>query len=512
MSSEKTDGIPFMVTAAMKEKLRELGFSDDGIANLKPEEANYILERGVTAAKWVDYLKAKAGAAKPREEEKVVPINKRAEEAFAARLKKVREGRDKKKTETETKQNKADEALRGLGLGEAKPKSKLSGIPYWWLDHLNRREYQGLVLRPDTLNQEIMEKGHRYLNLWRGFAVQPRQGNWSRMRSHIYEVLAAGDQGGGDYIIKWSAFGVQHPELRAEQALCFRGEEGIGKGTFANAYLQLFGEAHGFRVQSTRELTGDFNAHFRDRVVVLADEAIWGGDKAAESKLKGLITEPTFPLEGKGKDIIRWKNHLSFIVTGNAKWIVPAGPKARRWTVFDCPETYLGNKRYFDAIQQELANGGLEAMLYDLLHMPLGEFHPRVGYKTAALQDQKRESLEPAWKALEMILQDGVLAPGAAPANAASLAAIVGHARDMVPFLKTRTDKELRDAMKSLGATARRDNTGFARLWYFPPLPACRAAWEGKFGPWKWDPAEDWGVEARSVEEILNSRLDDIRH
>ena len=78
MSSEKTDGIPFMVTAAMKEKLRELGFSDDGIANLKPEEANYILERGVTAAKWVDYLKAKAGAAKPREEEKVVPINKRA--------------------------------------------------------------------------------------------------------------------------------------------------------------------------------------------------------------------------------------------------------------------------------------------------------------------------------------------------------------------------------------------------------------------------------------------------
>jgi hypothetical protein len=171
--------------------------------------------------------------------------------------------------------------------------------------------------------------------------------------------------------------------------------------------------------------------------------------------------------------------------------------------VFDPAESRRDDKPYFRAIQEELANGGREAMLYDLLRRPLGDFHPRVGYKTVALQDQKRHSLEPAFKALEAMLQDGVLAPGAVPPNAASLAALVHHSGEMVPFLKTRSDAELRDAMRLVGAVSRRNNTGMSRLWYFPPLAACRGAWEGKFGPWKWEPADDWQTEARSMKDIL---------
>jgi hypothetical protein len=360
----------------------------------------------------------------------------------------------------------------------------------WWLTHPRREEYFELVLRPDTLAREVQVHGRRCLNLWRGFAVKPKAGDWGRMREHIYNVLAAGNTEAAEYIIRWAAFGVQHPIERAEQALCWRGEEGIGKGTFANAYLRLFGP-HGFRVQSAHELTGRFNAHFRDCVLVLADEGIWGGDKAAENKLKGLITEPTFPLEPKGKDIIRWPNYLSLMVTSNAKWIVPAGPKARRFTILEPSESHWDDKPYFDAIQAELASGGLAAMLHDLLDLPLGGWHPRVGFKTPALQDQKRHSLEPAWKALEMMLQDGILTPNASPPHASPLAALVRHARDIVPFLKTRSDTELKEAFRFVGATARHNSAGDARLWYFPALTTCRKTWQSKFGAWQWDPVND---------------------
>jgi len=43
--------IPFMTTAAMKEKLRELNFTDEQIANLTPQEAHEILGKPKDAAR-----------------------------------------------------------------------------------------------------------------------------------------------------------------------------------------------------------------------------------------------------------------------------------------------------------------------------------------------------------------------------------------------------------------------------------------------------------------------------
>ena len=45
-----------------------------------------------------------------------------------------------------------------------------------------------------------------------------------------------------------------------------------------------------------------FNAHQKKCLFLLGDEAVWGGDKRAEAKLKEMITEPTTICEFKGKD------------------------------------------------------------------------------------------------------------------------------------------------------------------------------------------------------------------
>src|SRR5262249_40891328 len=59
----------------------------------------------------------------------------------------------------------------------------------WWLKHPERRQYFGLVFEPGGA---LVIEGK--LNLWTGWGVEPKRGDWSLMREHIFEVLAARDE------------------------------------------------------------------------------------------------------------------------------------------------------------------------------------------------------------------------------------------------------------------------------------------------------------------------------
>ncbi len=92
---------------------------------------------------------------------------------------------------------------------------------------------------------------------------------------------------------------------------------------------------------------------------------------------------------------------------------------SHRCAVSDIDERYAKGrapedvrKEYFGAIQREIAEGGAAAALYDLLQMPLGDWHPREIPMTAGLMRQKKESLRGNFQWLEPLLQSGTL-----PAN-----------------------------------------------------------------------------------------------
>jgi hypothetical protein len=55
------------------------------------------------------------------------------------------------------------------------------------------------------------------LNLWRGWGVPPEAGDWSLMRQHLVEVIAAGNAEAAEYILNWLAWAVQHPAERAQR-------------------------------------------------------------------------------------------------------------------------------------------------------------------------------------------------------------------------------------------------------------------------------------------------------
>ena len=66
-------------------------------------------------------------------------------------------------------------------------------------------------------------------------------------------------------------------------------------------------------------------------------------------------------------------------------------------------------RAYFNSLREEIANGGREAMMWDLLHRPIDDWDAEAFPITTALMKQKRQTLRGFDKAFEGWLQTGVL-------------------------------------------------------------------------------------------------------
>lgn len=258
---------------------------------------------------------------------------------------------------------------------------KQVGLGQYWLEAADRRQYGDVVFAP---NQDVPD----VYNLWRGFSVAPRRGNWSKMRNHIKKVICAGDKVLYEYVLGWMSRAIQRPDCPGEVALVLQGARGAGKGSFVHPFGRLFGQ-HYLQVTQARHLVGNFNAHLRDCLILFADEAFWAGDHQSENVLKALVTEPTIMIEPKGINPYSIRNFLHIIIATNNDWAVPAGERERRYCVLKVSDIHAQDTAYFAALRAEMEdNGGLGAMLYDLQKMDLSKFNVRKVPYTTGLMEQ----------------------------------------------------------------------------------------------------------------------------
>jgi hypothetical protein len=146
-------------------------------------------------------------------------------------------------------------------------------------------------------------------------------------------------------------------------------------------------------------VTGTFNGHLTRLLLLHADEAFWAGDKDAEGSVKDLITNDEQVIEYKYFEAIRIASYVRLLVSGNSDWAVPAGLRERRFAVLDVGEDHIQDVAYFTAIIGQLDKGGREALLHHLLRFDLASVDLWTIPKTAALLEQKVESMTPlqAW-------------------------------------------------------------------------------------------------------------------
>lgn len=261
-----------------------------------------------------------------------------------------------------------------------------------WHSHPRRRSYAGVEFFP---NPDGAKSTPEYLNFWRGFEVTPSaSGAYPTFHDHLLNNICDGDIELFKYVFGWMAHIVQKPRERLGTAIVLRGRRGTGKSKMGEVLGSLF-PSHYFQVDDARYVTGQFNAYMSGCLLLQADEAVWAGDKAAEGRLKGLITSETQMIESKGVDPIRMKNNVRLIMTSNEGWVVPAGMDERRFVVLDVNPRCAQNRTYFAEMDDELNAGGRERLLYDLQTFDLSQVDLWQLPQTDALLEQKLRSLDP---------------------------------------------------------------------------------------------------------------------
>jgi hypothetical protein len=369
-----------------------------------------------------------------------------------------------------------------------------------WLEHRRRRQYAGVDLVPG--DRGVLENG--YLNLWRGWGVQPVAGEWPRLREHVHEVLANGNEAEALYIFKWVAWSLQNPDKIAEVALALLGPKGAGKGVFARALRRIWG-GHGLHLVDQHLLIGRFRGHLRHALFVIVDEAFWsGGDKASIGAIQGLITEDRIVIEQKGIDASLWRNRLHLMLLAEQEKVLPAGAGERRYVVVEASDRYAKvgtateeeRRAYFGALNQEIEHGGVEAMMHDLMDWDLGSWHPRQTIDTAALRRQQTLNMNVLEGWFETVLMAGRLAPqaelalGTTPANCATWASLASSFEQQTQ--RKVNDATLRLFLEQQGGQRWRNKA--ARGWQFLPLAEHRERWVRRYGRREWESPEtaDW--------------------
>jgi hypothetical protein len=282
----------------------------------------------------------------------------------------------------------------------------------FWNTHPRRREYQGWIFKPSIDNSDVdLGQAGVYLNRFQGWPYSKTdrgRGEWRLFKELIYRVLAQSNDDWYDYIIKWMAYSVQYPEQPQQVLMVFQGKKGIGKSLVTERWKRLFGNG-GMTTQRMEDLVGQFNHRLATTCALLMEEGIWAGDKAAENRLKQLITGESVQTEAKFANAQETANYLSIIMNTNEQWAVPASPDERRFAVFEAIEVWPKNDPFFGKVIREMDyEGGMQAFFFDLFHMDLGDWRPQGAIPmTPALAAQMGTTLGPVAEWWGEILERG---------------------------------------------------------------------------------------------------------
>lgn len=241
-----------------------------------------------------------------------------------------------------------------------------------WMEHPERKTHaQGIVCDPS--GREYSET----LNVFPGWGVAPKQGDWHLMQEHIRTIICAGDEKLYEWLLNWAAWPICNPyiypsdivgdhNMQTTVAPVLQGPEGCGKGTFVQWILSMYGPS-GITIATPKQLLGDFSGHLIDKTMTFADEALFAGDPRIVDEMKGRITEDSILINAKFKTAFSIKTGMNYIMASNNDWVVNVTENNRRYCVLEVLGDRIKDDAYFEAIAKERRNGGVAAMMYDLI-------------------------------------------------------------------------------------------------------------------------------------------------
>lgn len=370
-------------------------------------------------------------------------------------------------------------------------KEQQTKLSQFWIESDLKRSYEQVVFDPGN-------EDDRNYNLWRGFTVEPKEGDITPFLNHIKRVICGDDEDNYNYVLTWMADAVQNPKKKPGTAIVLRGKQGTGKGIFCQAFGQLFGR-HYVYISSNDHLTGNFNSHMKDTLIVFADEAFWAGDKSKESVLKSMITESSMIIEQKGIDAVQAPNFIRLMMASNYDWVVPgsAGDE-RRYVCLDVSDERMQDSEYFASLCKNIySKDGQAALLHFLQNWDCSKVNLRQIPKSEPLLEQKLIGLDTAGQFIFTLLLNGEIPDQEddwpEKVNKDTLyKQYVHYCKDMGRrgnqiYEPQYFTKKLRQIFPQMSIRQARSGCHRYRVYEFPPLEECKESFERYMGqavPW----------------------------
>lgn len=259
------------------------------------------------------------------------------------------------------------------------------------------------------------ESTRHHFNLWRGFGVNARQGDWSLMQDHLLRVVCGGNETYFEYLLNWMAQRVQRPWEIPGVAVVLFGEKGSGKSIVGKYFARIFG-AHAEVMDKAHHVVGTFSDFAEDKLLVVLEEALFSKDPRHVNAAKHMITSDKQTVEKKFEQQRSVNCSPGFIFCSNSDQAVHVTPDERRFFALKVSSEKIGDKDYFSALCDQMDAEGVAAMLFDLQRRRISDFNPmgEMPY-TKFLSDMALRSLEGDDKAMLNALKMGEIGGRAWP-------------------------------------------------------------------------------------------------
>jgi len=207
-----------------------------------------------------------------------------------------------------------------------------------WRKWSGRRQYNGYTFASPEY------EGDKW-NLFRGWPVEPEDGDASLFEKYVVEMLCDGDKDLAHWVMTFCADAVQRPwSRRPGSGLAIRGPQGSGKSFLGKCMSAALGELT-LEISNSDRVMQQFNDLLVGKTVLLCEEAFFTGSTQQANLLKNLITGEDWTFEPKNRKSFTTPNIFRVIATTNNSHAVNIDNDDRRWTIIQskphCPHDPL---------------------------------------------------------------------------------------------------------------------------------------------------------------------------
>lgn len=211
--------------------------------------------------------------------------------------------------------------------------------------------------------------------------------------NHIKTTFCKDKDDKYDYMIGWLASKIQKPREKIYTVLAVSSDDqGTGKGLFFDEFLgYIFGDYHKYRngIDSLKE---KFNPEWETCLFAMLDEIPCNSNAFNKNnELKGIFTQTTQTIEHKYGGKFETADYRSFVACSQHNDIFKHENSDRRYPVFDCDLTCVGNHEYFDKLRSSIKNQNVQKAFFNFLaNYDLSDFNMTIFPKNELKEELKK--------------------------------------------------------------------------------------------------------------------------